>query len=113
MFFDPTLIYTFVGALNQGNRDYAVATAKFILSQADIANSAELPNDDYNDEELANLLLELVRRVETGPADPVFSVLVPKIAGLLIDYIQSGEDENGKTGSESGESGSEETTSGS
>lgn len=113
MFFDPTLVYTFVGALNLGNRDYAVATAKFILEQPNLVNSAELPDEDYNDEELANLLLELVRRVETGPADPVFSVLVPKIAGLLIDYIQSGEDENGKTGSEPSESGSEETTPGS
>ena len=113
MFFDSTLIYTFVGALRSGKREYAVATAKFVLEQPNLVNSAELPDEDYNDEELANLLLELVRRVETGPADPVFSVLVPKIAGLLIDYIQSGEYENGKTGSESGESGSEETASGS
>jgi hypothetical protein len=113
MFFDPTLVHTFIGALRAGKREYAVACAKFILKQPNLVNSAELTDEDYNDEELANLLLELVRRVETGPADPVFSVLVPKIAGLLIDYIQSGEYENGKTGSESGESGSEEATSGS
>lgn len=117
MFFKPDTAKKFVQHLREQDEGRAFLAAYDLCNDEELVKTAVLPVVEYNDEVLADLIEADLALMLTACVHDCYGQIVPRILGLALDYmerkvLESSEEDDGETGSESVEQGNDEEVAG-
>lgn len=117
MFFQPDIAEKLVKYLRAGDKGHAFLAAYDLVECPDLAKTAVLPEGEYNDEELANLIEADLNESLVASVHVRDGQIVPRVLGYAFYFLEAcaladDEEEDGETGSESVEQDHDEETAG-
>ena len=116
MFFEPLLVAEFAEHLRVGDEAAAFWTAYRISENEEMVKNATFDDSEYNDLELADVLTAQLAYIQVAPMAEAYSVVIPRIMGLILMYLQdyaiANEADDGETSSEPEQQSSEENAPG-
>lgn len=106
MFFKPEVATKLVKYLRAGDQGHAYLAAYDLVEDPELAKTAILPEGEYNDEELANLIEADLNEALVASVHVRDGQIVPRVLGYAFYFLEvcalaDDEEEDGETGSES------------
>ena len=94
---------TFVDSLREGDRDAAMIAARAVTADPDAVNYGVMPDKEYNESDLADLIELNLQGIEQGRWDMTSKVYLPAVIGAICHWIaaEADREDDGKTSSES------------
>lgn len=103
MFFKPDLAEKLVKYLRAGDKGHAFLAAYDLVEDPDLAKTAVLPEGEYNDEELANLIEADLNEALVASVHVRDGQIVPRVLGYAFYFLEAcalanDEEEDGESG---------------